>query len=329
MNSKRFDIALNGYLPSLLSGLTSDGINVNKYLKNSYLQKLDLYNPDHYIPNILLESILVEIKHDLGLDSLSKDLRRHFQATKMGRFSKHIYQSPSFLTFLEEVIKYQKYIRSNYSGNLQIFGTISQFSVRIDEKPSKGKLICEEIDMLRILDAFMLVGGKNFAPIELGITANSSYNIESVLPKGNYKLNLNQHASWIKFETTLLSKKIPGLLEKSAPIESNLGFGATTFKIERLINSFKDGTVPRLEEIAQMLDLSSRTLERYLKFEGTNFMQLKQKYLTQKSIELLENPKLSINEISEKLDYSYSQNFVRSFKLWTGTTPEQYRLMSN
>ena len=121
-----------------------------------------------------------------------------------------MFQSPNFLSFLQGVVKYQSYIRSNYVVKLTISGAVSKFSVRILEAPSLGKLICEEIDILRILDAFQLIGGADFSPIEIGITGNSVYDLESVLPKGNYKLKLNQEESWVLFNTQLLSKKIPG-----------------------------------------------------------------------------------------------------------------------
>jgi hypothetical protein len=69
----------------------------------------------------------------------------------MGKYSLHIFQSPNFLTFLKEVIKYQKCIRSNYQVKLNVFGSVSRFSVKILEAPSKGKLICEEIDIMRTI----------------------------------------------------------------------------------------------------------------------------------------------------------------------------------
>ena len=318
-------IALNGYLPSLLTGLKSNGINPDQFLQSSYLKKLDLYNPDKYIPNILLDELLTSMADKLGINSLAAEFNEHFKATNMGRISRHMYKSPNFLSFLETVIKYQKYVRTNYTSKLQTKGSISRFSVKINGNRNRGQLISEEIDISRILDAFVFVGGESFTPIELGITANSSYYLESIFPKGDYTIKLNQDESWILFDTSMLSKAIPNILEE--PKKDILSsHHITEFKIERLLESFKFGQIPKLNEIADMFNVSRRTIERNLQLECTDFSKIKRRYLKRKSYELLANPKLSINEISEQLDYANSQNFIRTFKSWNGVSPDEYRL---
>ncbi|MFK7812085.1 MAG: helix-turn-helix domain-containing protein, partial [Maribacter sp.] len=325
MSLKKTDITLNGYLPSLLNGLENDGININKFLKNPVLRKLDLYDPDGYIPNQLLETILVDIKDDLGLNNFYKDLNPYFKSTKMGKYSMHIFQSPNFLTFLKEVIKYQKNLRTNYDVKLNVFGSVARFSVKILEVPSKGKLLCEEIDMIRIIDAFKLIGGEQFIPTEIGITGSSSKNIESILPNGNYKLQLKQVESWILFNTSLLSKKIPNLLDSSSLTNIVQSQNPESYKIELLLDSFKMGAVPNMAEIADMFNVSRRTLERNLLKEGSSFSIIKDKYLQRKSFELLQDPDISVKEIAEQLNFSNTQNYIRSFKRWTTVSPETFR----
>lgn len=312
-------------MPSLLVGLENDGLNIQKYLGHSYLKKLDLYDPDSHIPVKLLEDILLSIKRDLGISCLSNDLSHHFQSTKMGRVSTHIFQSPNFFTFLKEVIKYQNYIRSNYIAKLIVSGPVAKFSVKIAEAPSDGKLLCEEIDIIRILDAFQLVGGPDFVPIEVGITGNSAYDVEAILPRGNYKLKLNQDESWVLFDTQLLSKKVPNTLTDSSIQNIAKSDNLVSFKIDMMLDSFKAGGIPNMDELTEIFEVSRRTLERKLANEGTSFTAIKDDYLQRKSFELLSDSKLSVKDISEQLNFSNSQNFIRSFKRWTTVTPEAYR----
>jgi len=318
-------ITLNSYLPSLLTGLKTNGINPDQFLQSSYFKKLDLYNPDKYIPNTLLDELLISMSDKLGVDCLAAEFNEHFKATKMGRISRHMYQSPNFLSFLETTIKYQKYIRTNYIARLQTNGPISKFSVKINGNQNRGQRISEEIDVSRILDAFVFVGGESFTPIELGITANSTYHLESIFPKGNYTIKTNQKESWILFETSLLAKKIPNIFEEPAKIQLN-NHHITEFKVERLLESFKLGYIPKLDEIADMFNVSRKTIERNLCFEGTRFSEIKRRYLQRKSYELLAKGNLSIKEIADQLDYSNSQNFIRTFKGWNGVSPNEYRL---
>lgn len=325
MNRKNTDIALNTYLPSLLNGLKSDGVNINKYLNTSLLKNFNLFDCNGYIPTVLHNNLMASISNDLGVESFAVEFSNIFRATEMGRVSNYIFQSPNFQSFLENVIRFQKIIRSNYCVNLNINGPISKFSVKINEAKSRAKLILEEIDIIRILDAFTLVGGEGFIPIELGVTSKSLHKLELLLPKGDYKVHLNQDESWILFETAMLSKEIPNLIGENDTAESISETHIMTFKIERLLESFNPGSIPTLDELAFMFNTSRRTLERNLNKEGTSFLRIKQNYLQRKSYELLTNPKLSVKEISEQLDYLHPQNFIRCFKKWTGTSPLEYR----
>jgi len=327
LNKINTHITINGYIPSLLEGLKTNGVNPDQFLRSSYFKKLDLHDPDKYIPNILLDELLTTISDKLGIDCLAAEFNEHFKATKMGRISRYIYKSPNFLSFLETVIKYQKYIRTNYSAQLQINGPVSKFSVKINGDRNRGQLISEEIDISRILDAFVFVGGNSFTPVELGITADNTYRLESIFPKGDYQIKLNQDESWIVFDTSLLTKEIPDILEE--PIRSELKeHHITEFRVERLLESFKSGYIPNLDEIADMFSVSRRTLERNLQLEGTGFAEIKKRYLQRRSYELLGNSKLSVKEIAERLNYSNSQNFIRTFKSWIGMSPNEYRLKS-
>jgi AraC-like DNA-binding protein len=85
------------------------------------------------------------------------------------------------------------------------------------------------------------------------------------------------------------------------------------------------GTIPNMAEIADMFNVSRRTLERNLLKEGSSFSIIKDKYLQRKSIELLRDPNISVKEIAERLNFSNSQNYIRSFKRWTAVTPETFR----
>jgi AraC-like DNA-binding protein len=198
--------------------------------------------------------------------------------------------------------------------------------VRIIEAPGLGKILCEEIDIMRLLDAFKLIDGPTFVPVEIGITGKSIIDLESVLPKGDYRIRLNQEESWVLFNSSLLSKKIPNILPNASIDDIVQTKRPISFKIEMMLDSFQAGHILTMEELAIMFGVSKRTLERKLLSEGTNFSHIKEKYLLRKSFELLQDSKLSVKEIAEQLNYANSQNYIRRFKAQTGTTPMVYRL---
>lgn len=328
LNRKNIHIALNSYLPSLLNGLQANGVNIHYYINKPYLKDFNLFNPNGYIPTTLLDDLLISISDKLGIESPAYEFKEFIRATEMGNASQIAFQSPSFLTLINSIVTHGKTVRTNFSTSLQIEGALSRFSVKINESNSRGKSLSEEVDIRRIIDAFALVGGEGFAPKEIGITSNKHYGIEAILPKGNFEIRTKQDESWILFHTSMLNKKVPRLVDRNHANEFIEESGIASFKIEKLLESYDIGGLPSLNEIALAFKVSRRTLERSLAKEGTSFLQIKENYIQRKSIELLENPTLSIKEISQQLNYLHPQNFIRHFKKWTGTTPDEYRQKS-
>lgn len=80
-----------------------------------------------------------------------------------------------------------------------------------------------------------------------------------------------------------------------------------------------------LEWIAQTLCMSTRTLQRRLDAEGTNFRALHKDVRLLRAIELLKDTALSISDIALALGYATTSHFGRAFRAKFGTTPAQYR----
>lgn len=84
--------------------------------------------------------------------------------------------------------------------------------------------------------------------------------------------------------------------------------------------------VPTLMECAKVLNISTKTLQRYLQQQGVEFQALKQQISTERAIELLENSSFTITHIAYELGYSNPANFTRAFNKVIGCSPQAYRL---
>jgi AraC-like DNA-binding protein len=80
-----------------------------------------------------------------------------------------------------------------------------------------------------------------------------------------------------------------------------------------------------LEEIANALNRSVRTLKRQLGAHGVTFSELRDLELSERAKELLHSQELTLGEIASRLGYSNVTNFERAFQRWTGNTPAEYR----
>jgi AraC-like DNA-binding protein len=93
----------------------------------------------------------------------------------------------------------------------------------------------------------------------------------------------------------------------------------------RALCARKDGGFRSLEEVADELHGSVRTLKRRLAAEGTAYTSLLEEERRDRALRLLRSADLSIDEVAERVGYSDVTNFTRAFRRWTGTTPAAYR----
>jgi len=84
------------------------------------------------------------------------------------------------------------------------------------------------------------------------------------------------------------------------------------------------GEAPSLDQVAERLEMSGRTLRRRLQLEGTTFQAILDATRFEVAREHLASRRLSFAEISFLLGFSEPSAFHRAFRRWTGTTPQAF-----
>ncbi len=82
---------------------------------------------------------------------------------------------------------------------------------------------------------------------------------------------------------------------------------------------------PTLDQLAGFMNISPRTLARYLAAEDTSFRDLSLEVRTDRARRLLRDGELSVTQIAYRLGYGDVASFVRSFGRRTRCTPTEYR----
>ena len=96
-------------------------------------------------------------------------------------------------------------------------------------------------------------------------------------------------------------------------------------KVEQSVLNLLKPEFPGIIEVASHLNMSSRSLQRKLKLEGSSYSSVIEKIKRDLAMDYLERDDLSISEIAYLLDYAEASSFIRSFKRWTGLTPNAFR----
>jgi len=77
--------------------------------------------------------------------------------------------------------------------------------------------------------------------------------------------------------------------------------------------------------VASELALTTRTLHRQLKDEGTSWRQLRDEVRFTMAQQWLATGNIQLDEIAERLGFSDAANFSHAFKRWQGVSPSRYR----
>lgn len=97
---------------------------------------------------------------------------------------------------------------------------------------------------------------------------------------------------------------------------------STARHVRQLLTRSPDLT---LDELAAGAGLSSHTLRRRLRAEGTSIAALRENIRRDKAMRMLTSGNATVEAIAEALGYAEARSFTRAFRHWTGRSPSGWR----
>jgi AraC-like DNA-binding protein len=82
---------------------------------------------------------------------------------------------------------------------------------------------------------------------------------------------------------------------------------------------------PTAEDTAKQLGLSLRTLHRRLARDGLSYQSVLDGMRCRVATEFLENTRLSMDQVAERVGFADADSFRKAFRRWTGHPPTHYR----
>ena len=140
------------------------------------------------------------------------------------------------------------------------------------------------------------------------------------------RTELQYDAAWMdrapQFANPITAQQVSATCEKLAE-EHKWGSGLTRRVYQELMRT--PGHFPELNEIAQSMCMTARTMRRRLEEEGVTYSSLLQGVRKALALDYLSTSLLHIDDIAAALGFSDAVSFRHAFKRWTGKTPSQYR----
>jgi len=100
---------------------------------------------------------------------------------------------------------------------------------------------------------------------------------------------------------------------------------STSAIVRRRLRNQAPDQWPELGSLAQVLHLSSTTLQRRLQQEGLSYQRLKDALRRDIAIDLLSAASITVSEVAARTGFQETSAFHRAFKKWTGVSPGAYR----
>ena len=322
-----FHIVQVGFFKPVLEGVEDAGANLNRLLSMSGLNKYQLDDREHYVPVNSMYAFFTELSRQEGIGDSLEHFGDQIKLASLVQWGEMVASTPDVLSAARFAEKYDQVLMSNERIQLQINGDRSAIVDRFVDKPSSGREQAEFINVAVIINGLRLAGGDHWSPLEIHLQCKQVPNFDRLLPSGSEtKIILDQPATMIVFPTAMLAMSMLGNCTSSASDFGVPSMPATiAAKIERLLDAMEGKVQPNMKLIAEVADMSPRTLQRKLAEEDASLSGVIDQWRFKKSIQLLEDPGMKIKDIGEQLGYANVPNFERAFRRWAHTSPNRYR----
>ncbi|MCY7296634.1 AraC family transcriptional regulator [Alteromonas sp. a30] len=317
-------------LRSLLNHLALKGIEKEAMLAHLGMTKSSLNVSGELIDIRLYESLYAFAERHLDSKTIGFELGQNIEPDRWGTLGYIAFTSPSIKEALACQRRYQSLV-GNMGTPLQ---EISNNKLILKWLPSYA---CSHNTVEEIITGWTAMArklsNKKIKPIGIyfGHECQSDMRVYEDFYDCEVRFSCDYHGIKIYQDTinqpfnrhdpevhALLCQHADSLLNRLAerrPVESVTKF---------ITNQLPFG-VPEIEDAAQNLHVSVRTLQRKLGEYDITFSGLIDSIRKELALSYLRNTNTKIVYITQMLGFSEQSAFQRAFKRWTGKTPRQYR----
>jgi len=322
------------YLRAIVNCNLRKGHTLNQILQGSGITPLELYSGNGRVAGEKITYIVKQSWIRLNDEFMGCTHR----ACKHGVFelmTKYALNHKKLHTVLEEGIHFYQLFSDDIKMQLTTKANYAELSIAF-ERP--------ELDIGNFFQEFWLMIWHRFASWVIGrkITLNQAFfpypkplhhqELKNAFP---CRLNFNQSVMKISFNLDYLqlppirNQRDLELFLQDSPADlitipgEEISYRA---KIRTLLMQQQEILrCPDFEQLATHFNISSQTLRRKLKTEGTAYGIIKDEIRRDIAIDKLNSHTGSIDNIARSLGFSESRSFTRAFRKWTGHSPSEYK----
>ena len=289
-------------------------------------------NPENSISFIKVGQLLKQCAKSTGIPHFGLLVGQHAGPDSLGRLSEFAIHSPDAGSALRNMILHLSIHDRGSIPSLTIKDGTAMIEYAIYLPLQGGSSQISMIAITNICNVMRALCGETWAPSQVQFAHAQPEDIHPYSSIFNAPINFNADMNALIFPSHWLDKRIPGanpeqyriLVEELTTIQSRASIDLLE-QIHSLLYPLIASGNSSEENLAKMLSLHPRTLNRRLKERGTSFRALLAGSRFEISKRLLEESDISIIRISAILGYADQSIFTRAFHRWSGISPKQWR----
>lgn len=322
------------YMAQLVDYLESIGIDRGPMLRAARIRSID--TPQAEVTLRQVEALLRAAEQASGRLDLGFELGRRLNPTSHDVLGFALLTSPSFGHLLRLAVSYQRLIQPVFALSLQ------RRAGRVDlvYRPAvalshRSMRVLEEAIVMSNHSAFQAALGDRLQPYDVWLSIERPPHAQryAELSRARVHFGDNVPGLRISLEAALLDAPLamanPRAM-RAAEERCKAMLRQTQARRRwsewcRMMLRESEDSRPTLEQLAGFMNISARTLARYLDAEDTSFRDLSLQVRTERARRLLAEGDLSVTQIAYRLGFTDVASFVRSFRTQTGRTPGSLR----
>jgi len=266
-----------------------------------------------------------------GIPDLGLQVGAETHLTNLGLFGLFVLHSPTLGAAVRKMTQVTSYYNSAQRIWIERWNDKVRLCQRFAMRLSGGRQYGEQFTTMLLVDAVRVFAGPRWQPDEIHVDGGL-WNMPLNGGLGSVDAPVTQQSvSAIVFDPVLLSlspwdssvedrradSRERRQLSSTAPAQDFVG------SLEQIIRMFLLDDRFGLDQVAEVVGISPRTLQRRLTEFGLEFSELVDQTRFKASIELI-NRGMKLVDTALELGYSDQANFTRAFRRWSGVSPSQF-----
>jgi AraC-like DNA-binding protein len=322
------------WVRGLIDALASSGLDMTSLCREADLDLVELITSNAVCPTEKLSLLWELAEARSGNPAIGLTSQQTFKPASFDVVGYAMMSSESLAAGLERLVRYMRILTDAQTLSLSQQGTTTVVSLEIygGERPLPRQRF--ESAFINLLSFFRWLSGRDLRPLRVDLIQPTPMDLAPYKDLFRCPLHFSAASNRIVFASADLALPLP----TSDAVMSELHDHFAAQRLEQiddrrisskvrelLIRKFPEGE-PAREQIARLLCMSERSLQRHLNSEGTSFHQLIDQTRRELAVSYLAQPRISLGEVVYLLGFAGQSNLTRACKRWFDLSPRQYRL---